>query len=84
MVYAHFCEKRSSSGAFLLDERGRKFWSMKITQDVHRNVATIHDAAGAGASGNGSNGQALTASMTQISKKLQHWVAKFMFAWIRC
>jgi hypothetical protein len=36
---------------------------MKITQDVHRNVATIHDSAGAGASGNGSNGQALTADM---------------------
>jgi hypothetical protein len=34
--------------------------------------------------GNGSNGQALTADMTEISKKLQHWVAKFMFPWIRC
>jgi hypothetical protein len=40
MAYAHFCEKRFSSGYFC-SMNGPKFCSMKITQDVRDNAATL-------------------------------------------
>jgi hypothetical protein len=55
---------------------GLKFYSMKIAQDVRDYAATLNDSAGAGASANGGNDQALR----QMSEKFRQMGSKIYVA----